>query len=98
MGPRTIRDSHIARLDRIFQSEGFSRLSPENYVKVSVLQQALAARDETEAFLNGPLDFLKPPNEVLLNIVNIYVIFGQLDWKQGLFLPSLQRIMRMKSH
>lgn len=74
LGPRTIRDSHVDRLDRIFQSEGLSRLKPENYVKVSisneVLQQALAAQNETEAFLNGPLHFLNLPDEVRLNILH----------------------------
>lgn len=74
LGPRTIRDSHVDRLDKVFQSEGLSRLSPENYVKVSisndVLQQALAAQDETGAFLHGPLHFLNLPNEVRLNILH----------------------------
>jgi hypothetical protein len=64
----------VDRLDRVFQSEGLSRLNPENYVKVSisndVLQQALAAQDETEAFLNGPLRFLNLPDEVRLNILH----------------------------
>ncbi|KAJ6133132.1 hypothetical protein N7471_008347 [Penicillium samsonianum] len=73
-GPRTIRDSHVDRLDRVFQSEGLSRLNPENYVKVSisndVLQQALATQDENEAFLTGPLHFLNLPDEVRLNILH----------------------------
>ena len=74
MGPRIIRDSHVDRLDRIFQSEGLSRLNPENYVKVSIgsdtLQQALDAQGETEAFLNGPLNFLTLPDEMRLNILH----------------------------
>ncbi|KAJ5593093.1 hypothetical protein N7537_009997 [Penicillium hordei] len=74
MGPRIIRDSHVDRLDRIFQSEGLSRLNPENYVKVSigndVLQQALVAQGETEAFLNGPLNFLNLPDDIRLNILH----------------------------
>lgn len=74
LGPRTIRDSHINQLDRIFQSEGLSRLNPENYIKVSIsndiLQQALAAQNKTEAFLNSPLHLLNLPDRVGLSILH----------------------------
>lgn len=35
-GPRSIRGEHIRALVRIFESEGCSRLNPENWVKVLV--------------------------------------------------------------
>lgn len=73
-GPRSIRENHATKLSEIFETEGISRLNPENYIKVSinndVLQQALAANGRTEAALrHGPLDFLNLP-DVRLNVLH----------------------------
>lgn len=40
-GPRSIRESYATKLSELFESEGLSRLNPENYIKVLINNDVL---------------------------------------------------------
>ncbi|KAJ5741084.1 hypothetical protein N7493_000956 [Penicillium malachiteum] len=71
--PRTINEFNVQNMDRCLQSEGISRLNPDNFVKVlidaSVLEQALATQNASEAILHGPLQFLNLPDTTRLHVL-----------------------------
>ncbi|KAJ6024790.1 hypothetical protein N7540_005587 [Penicillium herquei] len=71
--PRAINEFNVQRMDRYFQSEGILRLNPDNFIKVlidsTVLEQALASQNHSEAMLHGPLQFLHLPDTARLHVL-----------------------------